>query len=417
MATHNPSRAAIIGCGPGGQAAAAMLARAGWAVDVFERSPRLDPIGAGLLLQPTGLAVLDDLDVGEPIRNLAAPIDALLGTTRAGRTAMRLSYADLRDGSVGLGVQRTAIANALQTAMHHHGVALHTGVDITDIAHTPNGPAPVTHSGEQLAAYQLAVVASGARSPLRTKLARARRDRQYPWAALWFIGDDPNGRFTGTLRQVYDGTTQMIGFLPSGRAAPEAPNKVSFFWSLRVTDWQGPDALDLNRFKDTARALARFAEPLIDQLESADQLVFAPYRDVILASPVLPDRGIALIGDAAHAMSPQLGQGVNLALLDAQTLAAHASPDADLPAALTRFARARRKHNAFYSLASRWLTPFFQSDQRWLAPPRDLLLPAMCRVPWTRRQMLLSLKGVKTGPFTTRRETHQAPRHIAATRG
>ncbi|MEO0588598.1 MAG: FAD-dependent monooxygenase, partial [Planctomycetota bacterium] len=96
-------------------------------------------------------------------------------------------------------------------------------------------------------------------------------------------------------------------------------------------------------------------------------------------------------------------------LLDAQALAAHATPHADLPAALTRFARERRRHNAFYSLASRWLTPFFQSDHRWLAPPRDLLLPAMCRFPWTRRQMLLSLKGVKTGPFTTRRPAEPRP--------
>ena len=60
----------------------------------------------------------------------------------------------------------------------------------------------------------------------------------------------------------------------------------------------------------------------------------------------------------------------------------------------------RKDHLGFYSLASRALTPFFQSSIPWLAPARDLVAPPLHAWGWYRRQMLLSLAGVKTGPLS-----------------
>jgi 2-polyprenyl-6-methoxyphenol hydroxylase-like FAD-dependent oxidoreductase len=100
-----------------------------------------------------------------------------------------------------------------------------------------------------------------------------------------------------------------------------------------------------------------------------------------------PFRGpFALIGDAAHATSPQLGQGANNALLDALALADALDATGDVAQALASYAHIRRRHVRFYQLASAAMTPFFQSDSRVLADLRDLAFHRMKIVPWLRRE-------------------------------
>ena len=101
------------------------------------------------------------------------------------------------------------------------------------------------------------------------------------------------------------------------------------------------------------------------------------------------------IGDAAHATSPQLGQGTNLALEDARVLAACVSAGGELASRLARFYAERRAHVRYYQLASWGLTPFFQSSLPGLGPLRDALLGPVCRFAPTRRLMLTTLAGVQ----------------------
>jgi len=105
---------------------------------------------------------------------------------------------------------------------------------------------------------------------------------------------------------------------------------------------------------------------------------------------------LVFIGDAAHATSPQLGQGTNLALEDARVLAACLSASQDLGAALALFHAARAAHVRYYQLASWGLTPFFQSTYGGLGVLRDALMGLVCRFPPTRRLMLTTLSGVQT---------------------
>ena len=99
-------------------------------------------------------------------------------------------------------------------------------------------------------------------------------------------------------------------------------------------------------------------------------------------------------------MSPQLGQGVNLALLDAHVLArSPRDPRRRRTPRSPPTAPSRRAHLRFYSWASRLMTPVFQSHLGMLGPPRDRLLHPIARIPWMRRQFLSSLTGAKTGVF------------------
>lgn len=387
-------RVGIVGCGTAGQAAALFLARRGHRVTVFEQAPRLGPVGAGLLLQPTGVSVLGRLGLDRAIVGLASPVDSLLGTTHRGRRVLDLAYRDLREGLRGYGVQRAALSETLLRAMLAEEIRLELGTAVCDLG--PEGRTLVDAGGVAHGPFDLIVGADGARSQLRACFpGLVRRDRPYAWGAVWVICDDPDGRYEGVLRQVYRGTREMIGFLPSGRSEAGALRRVSVFWSLPTRDWPVLSRGGVADWKRRVRSLTDLADPVLDQIDSFDRLIFAPYRDTILRRS--HDGCVVFIGDAGHSMSPQLGQGVNLALLDAAALADALEGLASVPDALRAFDAARRRSTAFYQRASRWLTPVFQSRCDPLAWPRDALMGGCCRFGPTRRQALLSLAGVKTG--------------------
>jgi 2-polyprenyl-6-methoxyphenol hydroxylase-like FAD-dependent oxidoreductase len=107
-------------------------------------------------------------------------------------------------------------------------------------------------------------------------------------------------------------------------------------------------------------------------------MTMARYAHGTLRKPWSP--GLVHIGDAAHRASPQLGQGANMALLDAMALA-RALALAEGDAALALYAAARRWHVMAYQAMSAAFTPQYQSDSRWLPVLRDRVLYPLSQVP------------------------------------
>jgi len=136
---------------------------------------------------------------------------------------------------------------------------------------------------------------------------------------------------------------------------------------------------------------------LLHDIVGHAQLARASYRDAVL--PEWHRGRMVLLGDAAHAMSPQLGQGVNMALLDAEALRDALRAETGVAAALARYQAARRKHVAIYQFWSRWLTPLFQSDRDWIAKTRDAAFLPLGRLPGGRGHMLRVLSGTQQGLF------------------
>lgn len=404
-------RVGIVGCGTAGPAAGAFLARMGHDVHLFERAAPLRAVGAGILLQPTGLAVLQRLGLETAARERGSTIRSLYGDTIAGAPVLELEYEWLHPHCSALGVHRAMLLELLLSAAAREGVTVHPGTEIVGFGDIAQPRLAFRDGGEF--ACDLCIVASGARSVLRQHTAFGTHESEYPWGALWAVQPDPGRRFGDTLRQVYDNAQHMVGFLPSGNAAatgPDAPS-VSMFWSERVADLPRVRAGSLEDWKSRVRRMTALADPVLASITSWDDLASASYVSVTLKNQWAGR--VVVIGDAAHAMSPQLGQGANLALLDAATLADAMSAHQRLTDALAAYAQARRRHVRFYQWASRMLTPIFQGESESIGPIRDALMHPLSTIPWFRRQFLDSLAGVKTGVFSRLPDRAAASLHRA----
>ncbi|HET7845548.1 MAG TPA: NAD(P)/FAD-dependent oxidoreductase [Xanthomonadales bacterium] len=396
---------AIVGYGSGGQATALAFARDGHDVSVFERTPEAAPTGAGFLLQPTGLWALRELGLDRDALACGARVDRLFGCNEQGRAVMDMRYADLDPVLHGLGLQRGALFLLLHRALAGR-IELRTGCEIAALdceAGTLRDATGRTHGP-----FALVVVADGARSQLRRTIDPDAREAPYPWGARWCLLPDPDGAWTTELRQRYGLARRMIGMLPVGQLPGETDSarKVCFYWSVSPGQRAAPLANDA--LAAEARELWPEAGALFAAHASDVVLADAAYRDVSLRR-AFRGRAVA-IGDAAHAMSPQLGQGVNLALLDAVALADAWRRHDDAARALPAFARERTAHWRIYRLISRALTPLFQSELDVLARVRDVLMQPVGRLPFLRSEMLHVLCGTKRGffgrlPLARKRET------------
>ena len=375
---------AVAGAGFAGLACASLLARDGHRVTVFDKFAQPQALGAGILIQPSGLAAMRVLGVADEIVASGARVDHLWGVTPRQRPVVNVRYDDWQPGAFGLGLHRGVLFQALWRQAQAGGVDLRPGHELRELAWLERS-------------HDLVVVADGGQSTLRPQMGLPCRDEAYPWGAVWAVLDDPRRDWGSTLWQWCRRAGQMLGVMPTGLAPGSSTPVVSLFWSLRADRHAALLAAGLDAFKADVLALAPRCAPLMDQLTDMGQLTWARYRDVVMPR-YHTDRSVVL-GDAAHATSPQLGQGTNLALLDAVALRDSLRAMPTVAQALAHYSAQRRGHLHFYSQASRWLTPLFQSDQIVLPWLRDVFMDLSGRWPLLGPLARDTLVGVRQGWF------------------
>ena len=324
--------AVVIGAGIGGLGAAAGLAAAGWDITVCERAAQVEPAGAGLALAPNGLRALDVLGIGDSARAHAVPQEIGIRSP-GGRWLVRSSTGRMivdRFGDPVILLPRSEVIDSLLSRVPAQALALST--EVTSVLPGGPGAARVTTSAGDLDAA-LVVAADGIGSATRTALFPGHPGLRYAGFTTWRLltgsvpGPVPMGETWGR------GTVFGVMPLSDGRvycyaAAPAAAGAAA-----------GDELAEL------VRLFGGWHEPIPALLAGAAPAAVLRHDVAELASPLpsFHSGRVVLLGDAAHPMTPNLGQGACQALEDAVVLsglAASTNAD-DLPPALAAYTSAR----------------------------------------------------------------------------
>lgn len=397
---------AVVGCGIAGMSAAILLRESGHDVRIFEKFDRPKPLGAGLLLQPTGLAVLEEMGLAEEAIAQGRQINRLDGWDSDGSHVLDIDYRDLHPGLFGVGIHRATLFDLLYDRVKALKIPIEAATEILETQADVGGDVSLNSSdGKSFGPFNIVVAADGANSALRSLHGDLKHDRPCAYGAIWGVVD-ALGFDDDCLVQRYAGPRKMMGVLPLGKGSKaRGKGKAAVFWSVKTTHMDGLREAGLDKWREEALRLWPETAPLLEQFKSLDELFDAKYSDTMLHEPVAGR--IVFLGDSAHVTSPQLGQGANMALLDASALNLGLRLTGSLIQAFQHLFEQRRHQTKYYCWASRRLTPFFQSNSAFHGKLRNWSFPHLNRIKFTRMEMLRTLSGVKTSPFR-----HMAPEYF-----
>ncbi|KWV90454.1 NAD(P)/FAD-dependent oxidoreductase [Erythrobacter sp. YT30] len=398
---------AIAGCGPAGLAAALLLDAQGHQITIYDQFADPSPVGSGLMLQPTGMAVLEELGLAHEVARRGARVDGLYGEEEHGKAVLDAPYSKLGlRGAFGIGIHRASLFDVLYEAAKARSITIVSGQEITGSVIDSDGRRLNFADGTQSPHCDLLVDASG-RQTVFDDPDRGALEFGALWTNIPVESSDPFN--SHMLEQRYRRARQMVGVLPIGSRNGGVGPEVAMFWSLKrsqLRDWK--DA-PLDNWKDEVRSLWPETEVLLERITSRDQLTFASYAHRTL-QPSTAERMIA-IGDAWHSASPQLGQGANMALLDAWSLARGMAEGRTLREKLRLAVSWRSDHVWLYQWVTALFTPLYQSDTTWHPALRDSLLYPVSKV-WPaskiQAQLMSGLFGFPLAPLGLRPPDYSA---------
>ena len=336
----------VVGGGIGGVTAALALLRTGREVLVLERAAKPTDTGSGITLFPNAMAALDAIGVGEAVRDAGAP-------PPVGSSGMRLP-----DGRVVVdasAVPSVAGLQALHRAELHRALrsqlptgVLRAGAEVTGVRTRGDGVEVEVADGKPIEA-DLVVAADGMRSRIRTTLHPEHPGLRYSGYTSWRGLTSEPVDVDGVAGETW-GPGERFGILPL------RDRRVYWFAVANL-----PAGTRIDAHAEVRRRFGHWHTPIPALLAATppEAVLALDIHDLALPLPPFATGRVALLGDAAHAMTPDIGQGAGQAIEDAVVLAA-ALAGQPVPEALESYDRQRRPRTTSILTAARRTGRFAQ---------------------------------------------------------
>ena len=301
-----PHRVLVVGGGIAGLATARAVLSYGIECDVVERSAVWSHPGTGVYLPANAVRALDELGLGAALRDSATEIGRQRFLDHRGRLLLEVGLATLW-GTRGacLAIEHRGLHEILR-----EGISVRLGATITAL-HDEGAQARATFDDGSSGLYDLVVGADGVHSWVRTHVftsSQPRFVRQASWRLL-----------VGGFPQISHWTV-LLGRGKAFLTVPLGGGRIYCYADVDAAACVDPTGGDPAKF---AALYREFAEPvttiLSEYLRTGARPYFSPIEEVV-QEPWVRGR-VVLIGDAAHAMSPNMAQGAGMALEDAHVLA------------------------------------------------------------------------------------------------
>jgi 2-polyprenyl-6-methoxyphenol hydroxylase-like FAD-dependent oxidoreductase len=351
---------AVVGGGIVGMSTALFLKEL-FEVTLFERETDPIPLGAGIMMQPSGLHVLNELGVCEEVYRRGTLIEGFVGRNATGRVDFDINFEDHEGGIYGVGVQRGSIYYSLLKRVKESDINFKSGCEINDFTSKSEKINLLTREQQSFDGFDFVIVSNGAKSKLRDKFSNFHFSRLSGSGAIWtkVLPDENSPK--NKIYQVYDGTKRMLGLMPIGFESDESrTNKLNFFFGTSLKYLLNWNNVSLLEWKTEVLNVDPSFKQYLDQIKSKENLVCAPYADV-WAKKYYQDQFL-FIGDAAHAMGPHLSSGTNLGLQDALCLRDLFRKSDDFEIVFQQYQVERESQLKYYQSISRFISPYFQSD-------------------------------------------------------
>ncbi|MFT0174032.1 FAD-dependent monooxygenase [Paraburkholderia mimosarum] len=335
-------RVLIVGTGIGGATAAVTLARQGQDVHCIDIKPERPTAGAGICLLHNTMRALEGIGLASACLESGMPFSVFKEFDAAGH----LLHAHPAPPSCG--IRRPELARILEAAAQKSGAVLEKGVTIQDLIDRGEC-VDVQFSDGRQASYDLVVAADGVYSGLRKRVFGAAFEPRFAGQSVW--------RFNAPRPEEADGfclyrtsAGKVLGIFPTSQESCYMFYLESSAEPLRIAEDQSHVLI--------RERLAEFDAPAIrdalDRITQPQQVIFRPLDITLVPAPWHRGR-VVLLGDAAHAPTPQMTSGAGMAVEDAVVLAECLSSSNSVGAALEnydsrRYQRVKRIYDASLQL-------------------------------------------------------------------